>query len=137
MLTALAAQGFAELADSLERNAAGEARTRLARLGDAYVAYGLANGALYDLMFHRDAVHPDDADLQAAKRRAIEPLLRATEADAAGGAQIDAMMSWALVHGLVTLAREGALPVDKSALGPTLRAITARLAEHLNGGARA
>jgi len=86
-------------------------------------------------MFHRDAVHPDDADLQAAKTRALDPLLRATEAEASGGAPIDAMLSWALVHGLVTLAREGALPVDENALLPTLHAITARLAEQLDGGA--
>jgi AcrR family transcriptional regulator len=134
MLTALAAQGFAELAEALERNTAGEDRTRLARLGDAYVAFGLSNGALYDLMFHRDAVHPDDADLQTAKARALEPLLRATEPEGAVGAPVDAMMSWALVHGLVTLAREGALPVEENALLSTLHAITARLAEQLDDG---
>jgi AcrR family transcriptional regulator len=133
MLTALATQGFVELAEVLERDARTPERTRLARLGDAYVTYGLANAALYDLMFHRDAVHPDDPDLQAAKARALEPLLRATAPEAAGGTPVDAMMSWALVHGLVTLVREGALPVGESALVPTLHAITARLAEHLNG----
>ena len=134
MLTALATQGFLELAEVLERDAVGPGSTRLARLGDAYVAYGLANGALYDLMFHRDVVHPDDAELQAAKARAIEPLLRATEPGAGGGAPVDAMMSWALVHGLVTLAREGALPVEQGELVPTLRTITARLAASLDGG---
>lgn len=86
-------------------------------------------------MFHQDAVHPGDADLQAAKSRALDPLLRATEGEASGGAPIDAMMSWALVHGLVTLARKGALPVEEGALLSTLRAITARFAEHLDSGA--
>lgn len=133
MLTALATQGFSELAEALERVAPGPDRSRLAALGDVYIAYGLSNAALYDLMFHREAVHPEDVDLQAAQQRALEPLLRATGPGASGGAPVDAVMSWALVHGLVTLAREGALPVQEDALGPTLHAITARLAQSLGG----
>ncbi len=130
MLTALATTGFLELAESLERDSATGDRRRLARLGDLYVAFGLQHGALYDLMFHRAVLRPDDPHLQAAQQRAIAPLLHST----GEGDSVDAVLSWALVHGLVTLAREGALPVEQELLAPTLKAITARLAEALESG---
>lgn len=131
MLTALAAEGFTELAEALERDGAAAAPQALARLGDSYIDYALTNGALFDLMFQRDVVHTEDPLLLAAQKRALTPLLRATGSAPGDEDSLDALMSWALVHGLVTLARQGALPVEGAAVRRTLQDVTARFAAHL------
>lgn len=111
LLTALATEGFAALAAALDAVAGDpDPRRRLAALGRAYVAFGLAHPALFDLMFRPGELHGDDAGLAAAKAASIAGLRSAVgalvpERDAAGLL----LVSWALVHGLVTLARDGAL----------------------------
>jgi AcrR family transcriptional regulator len=110
LLTAVAAQGFAELAGSLR-----QVPPDLAALGHAYIAFALANPALFDLMFRPSELHPADPDLRRAQQDAIGVL---DAAATVGGAPREdprtapgdlTMISWALAHGLAVLTRDGAL----------------------------
>ncbi|KAA8939040.1 TetR-like C-terminal domain-containing protein, partial [Mycobacterium sp.] len=88
---------------------------QLAALGRAYIDFGLANPALFELMFQANQLNSGDSGLIQAQRRAIGTLYaavsRETPLDATpSGAPILALISWAFVHGLVVLARDGALP---------------------------
>ena len=76
-------------------------------------------------MFHPTELDPSDDDLLAAKTRALGILARATQgasiADGAGPPLV-ALESWAIVHGLVVLARSGSLgdaaaPIPPSGVG--------------------
>lgn len=112
LLTAVAAQGFRELA--VELRGAGS----LAELGRRYIDFGLTNPALFDLMFRPSELHTDNPELHAGQGEAFG-LLAATVAslgypDPAPGAAVDSppavgLMCWALVHGLTVLARDGAI----------------------------
>jgi AcrR family transcriptional regulator len=110
LLTAVAAQGFAELAGSLR-----QVPPTLAAMGHAYITFALANPALFDLMFRPSELHPADPDLRHAQEDAIGVLDAAVAA--AGAPREDSrtapgeltMISWALAHGLAVLTRDGAL----------------------------
>jgi AcrR family transcriptional regulator len=110
LLTAVAAQGFAELARALR-----QVPPALAALGHAYITYALANPALFDLMFRPSELHPADPDLRHAQDDAIGVLDSAVTASRAPGEQSPAgpgeltLISWALAHGLAVLSRDGAL----------------------------
>ena len=119
LLTAVAAEGFDALyvaltaaADELDSTDAPAAR--LAALGRAYVDFGLRHPALFDLMFRPAELHPDDPALVAARRGALGVLSAAvtqvasSELEPSGTPDL-ALLSWALAHGLVVLARDGAL----------------------------
>jgi len=112
MLTAVATDGFHLLARALADASSGSAEDgggRLALIGRAYVDFGLEQPALFDLMFRRAELSPDDADLVAAQGESLG-LLRDAVADVAGERSEDwSLVSWAVVHGLVTLVREGVL----------------------------
>ncbi|GAB2626833.1 TetR family transcriptional regulator [Paractinoplanes abujensis] len=99
LLTAIATDGFTALAASLNRLP----DPTLAALGQGYLAFGLANPALYDLMFRPTELHADDPHLLAAQDASLHRL-RAVADD-----QSLTLISWALVHGLVLLTRDGAL----------------------------
>ena len=114
MLTAIATEGFAALDTALSQITEQDPQRRLAALGAAYIDFGLANPALFDLMFQRDQLHPANPELIAAQKNAIGVLIaavsRVTPLDvSSSGAPLLALVSWALVHGLVVLARDGAL----------------------------
>jgi AcrR family transcriptional regulator len=110
LLTAVAAQGFAELARSLR-----QVPPALAALGHAYITFALANPALFDLMFRPSELHPADPDLRHAQDDAIGVLDSAVTASGAPGEQSRTapgeltLISWALAHGLAVLSRDGAL----------------------------
>ena len=110
LLTAVAAQGFAELAGALRQGP-----PTLAALGHAYITFALANPALFDLMFRPSELHPADPDLRQAETDAIGVLDAAVTAGEASGKDARAasgeltMISWALAHGLAVLVRDGAL----------------------------
>jgi hypothetical protein len=115
MLTAVAVDGFDLLDARLQaaaRDAAADGRSPLAALGLAYVDFGLAEPALADLMFRRSELAADDPRLLDARRRTLGRL-RAAVGEIAGGSGAGAadwsLISWALAHGLVSLAREGVL----------------------------
>jgi AcrR family transcriptional regulator len=110
LLTAVAAQGFAELAGSLR-----QVPPKLAALGHAYITFALANPALFDLMFRPSELHPADPDLRQAEQDAIGVLdaaVAAAQAPREGSSTAPGeltMISWALAHGLAVLTRDGAL----------------------------
>jgi AcrR family transcriptional regulator len=110
LLTAVAAQGFTELAASLR-----QVPPTLAALGRAYITFALANPALFDLMFRPSELHPADPGLRHAQDDAIGVLDAAVTAPGAPGGQSPAapgelaLISWALAHGLAVLSRDGAL----------------------------
>ena len=116
LLTAVATDGFVALTADLAGVQAGPG-TELAALGRAYVRFGLANPALFDLMFRPSELHPDDPALQQAQSEAIGVLRSAVDrlcCDVGtdvrtGSSSAVALVSWAFVQGLVVLTRDGAL----------------------------
>jgi AcrR family transcriptional regulator len=112
MLTAVATEGFGMLARELGAAAAAPAagESTLAALGRAYVDFGLEHAALVDLMFRRSELVADDPGLVAAQAGALAPLRGAVrDVTATADAEGWSLVSWAVAHGLVVLAREGAL----------------------------
>ena len=115
LLTAIATEGFYALARDLSQVHEADARQHLAALGHAYIDFGLSRRALFELMFTPSELHADDPQLMAAQQQAIGALTTAVSRLAG----IDttppsrtpklALISWALAHGLVVLARDGAL----------------------------
>jgi hypothetical protein len=78
---------------------------------------------LFDLMFRPSELHPDDPFLLAAQARALGTLASAVHdisGPPASPAEVTelSLTSWALVHGLVVLVRDGALPTAAGAPGP-------------------
>ncbi len=120
LLSVLAADGHRRLAatlrDTRQEHGEHEAHGPIARLGRAYLDFGLAEPALFELMFRSDELHPDDPVLVAARAESLGVLVDAVHAArGAGGFGADApvdqlaLISWAFVHGLVVLVRDGAL----------------------------
>ena len=114
LLTAVATEGFHALALHLSDVHESDARQQLAALGRAYIDFGLSQPALFELMFTPGELHATDPELIAAQQQAIGGLTTAVGRLAG----IDttppdtpklALISWALVHGLVVLTRDGAL----------------------------
>jgi AcrR family transcriptional regulator len=114
LLTAVATEGFHALASQLSEVHEADARQQLAVLGRAYIDFGLSQPALFELMFAPNELHAGDPELIVAQQQAIGALTTAVshlaEIDATvPGTPKLALISWALVHGLVVLARDGAL----------------------------
>ncbi len=120
LLTAIAEEGFHALARQLSDVHESDARQQLAALGRAYIDFGLSHPALFELMFAPSELHATDPELVAAQQQAIGSLTTAVsrlagiEAAPSGTPQL-ALASWALVHGLVVLARDGALQAAATA----------------------
>ncbi|MET0734241.1 MAG: TetR/AcrR family transcriptional regulator [Microbacterium sp.] len=132
MLTAVATEGFRMLSTSLgdAARAAEGGSARLTALGRAYVDFGLEHPALIDLMFRRSELTPSDPGLMDAQQEALADLRRVLAQITGEDSEGWALISWALVHGLVTLAREGVLapvagrpPADAADLARELAAL--------------
>src|SRR5260370_17296822 len=132
LLTAIATEGFHALAHHLSGVQESDARQQVAALGRAYIDFGLSHRALFELMFTPSELHATDPELIAAQQQAIGALTTAVsrlagiDAKPSGTPKL-ALISWALVHGLVVLARDGALqaatqppPPNPPDLAPTL-----------------
>lgn len=117
LLTAIAVDGFERLTQELHRVDAGgdtDALDRLAALGRAYLDFGIANPAVFELMFRPDQVHGEAPTLVAARSESFGVLASAvgSAVDQDQGARPTeevSLISWALVHGLVVLIHGGAL----------------------------
>ena len=139
LLTAVATQGFDDLAATLGAVEAADPEAQLAALGAACIDFGLAHPALFDLVFRTVELDPDDAALRTAQHAAIG-VLAAAAGRMGSSAQMPpatlTVMAWALVHGLVVLARDGSLrdpgagedPVDILVLAHSVAATSSRLA---------
>lgn len=116
---AVALEGFAELTAAVRRavptgTVPGAAAAALA---DAYVAFAQRHPAVYDAMFSLSAGLPfADPTTPLPLRQAFE-VLRDALAGVAGGVEPElfAEVSWAALHGLVTLTRAGRLPPERTA----------------------
>jgi len=111
LLTAVAAQGYRELAAVMDEPATSGGAADLAELGRRYVAFAEREPALYELMFRPGELRQDDADLASARAASLRALTRRTRPDGAEGPPGEVtLISWALAHGVASLAAQGALP---------------------------
>ena len=113
LLVAVAAEAFRQfnvlLRDEIEKPSK---RSKLSRLAQAALAFGLRRHGVYRLMFasRTMACAPEDSDLHDAARETYALLLEAMEAPAAGlVCERHALQVWAALHGVVMLAEQGLL----------------------------
>ncbi|WP_168582723.1 TetR/AcrR family transcriptional regulator [Gephyromycinifex aptenodytis] len=128
LLTALAVEGFCLLTTAL-RQAAPRGFDEVAV---AYVRFARRHRAHYAVMHRLDLAHATDPDLLAARAEASRQLAEGVQSlpherrrfvtVAEGG-----YAAWALVHGLASLAAEGAIPAGD------LEELTLRAARQLFG----
>ena len=111
LLAALAAGGFRELAEAMQRLAAtSQSPQRLLATGQAYVAFALEKSALFRLMFGPEiADKASYPELRAASAEAFAVLTREVSRGRMSEAQAydRAVAAWSLVHGLATLLIDG------------------------------
>lgn len=111
LLTAVAVEGFGELARAMDHPPTPPGRAGLAELGRRYVAFAAAEPALYDLMFSPGDLMAADEDLLTARAASLRALTGLTgtdgEADPPGGTTL---ISWAFAHGVASLVSGGSLP---------------------------
>lgn len=116
LLSACAASGLDRLADTIDGYLslapAGNTTASLRAVGQAYIDFALANRALFQLMFRRDRLNPQDDTLRTAGKRvgdalrgAIDAVLAERKLPAAERGQ-RILLAWSLVHGYVTLVLE-------------------------------
>ncbi|MEV4655331.1 TetR/AcrR family transcriptional regulator [Micromonospora sp. NPDC049301] len=109
LLTALAAQGFDLLAQTLN-GAGGD----LLAAGVAYVDFAVRHRAHFEVMFRPELYRADDAELVAARERsgaALRSGVGGLRSDDPGAdPERDALAAWSIVHGFATLWLAGALP---------------------------
>jgi AcrR family transcriptional regulator len=131
LLAAIAAAGFAELADAMARAAAGAGRDvgeRSLRQGIAYVNFAVAHPGLFRVMFGPEVSvckgHPGVPE--AGARAFLELLQTVRVAQAAGWMRAGnpedlATSAWALIHGLAGLVVDGWIPDDPQIIERTIR----------------
>jgi AcrR family transcriptional regulator len=115
LLTALAAEGFDLLADTL--TTALQQTGSLLEMGVAYVHFATTHPAHFEVMFSTDLYHPDDGDLVASRDRATralsEGVARTPSAGSTGReARLASLAAWSIVHGFATLWLGHAFPSD-------------------------
>lgn len=114
VLTALAAEGFEQLADALD--AAQRDTGDFLEVGVAYVRFAVEYRAHFEVMFRPELFHPDDPAVSSARARANTALvdgIRSVRAPKTGPDDQHAeLAAWSLVHGFATLWLTGALPDD-------------------------
>ena len=112
LLTAVAAQGYQLLADTL--TAARQRSADFLEVGVAYVRFAVDHRAHFEVMFRPDLYRPDDPDVATARQRAADALYGGVRSVAATGRGPDiplaGVAAWALVHGFATLWLNHALP---------------------------
>lgn len=140
LLTAIAAQGFADLADALETadaSAGPDRELRIKAQGKAYVAFALDRPARFHLMWRKALLDNDDPQLSEAGRRAWEVLDHATRGpDAPHSGPLDPALApstaaWSIVHGFACLAIDGAFGPEPDAAGRAAQIILPLVLDHL------
>lgn len=131
LLTAIAVEGHALLADALVAASAG-ARPGLLDVGASYVRFALDHPAHFEVMFRPDLYHADSADLIAARTRAAAALEAAVASAPAArdrGGRAMGLAAWSLAHGFATLWASGSMSRLAGAKNPVgLFRTVARLA---------
>jgi AcrR family transcriptional regulator len=112
LLTAVAAQGYQLLADTL--TAARQRSADFLEVGVAYVRFAVDHRAHFEVMFRPDLYRPDDPEVATARQRAADALYGGVRSVAATGRGPDiplaGVAAWSLVHGFATLWLNHALP---------------------------
>ena len=116
VLTALAAEGYALLADQLR--AVRENGGGFADVGVAYVGFAIAHPSHFEVMFSPKLLDQSDTALSAARELTFAELRGGVQALEGEGRVADppaaVLAAWSIVHGIATLALSGNL--DASAL---------------------
>lgn len=117
LVTALAEQGFASFADTLEKawnNGAGGPLEALNRIGTAYVDFARRQPAFYTAMFESGIDHGSDPDLSRESNRAFGVLRDAAAAmhatlpeDRRAPPLMIALHIWTMAHGISSLFLRG------------------------------
>ncbi|MFS8096800.1 TetR/AcrR family transcriptional regulator [Lentzea alba] len=134
LLTALATEGFALLADTL--TATIDRTDSFAEMGVAYVRFAVEHKAHFEVMFRPDLHHPDDPALTEARERAGAALSAGVEnvgEERTGPQRVAGVAAWSLVHGLATLSNTGNIdPALGSDLGALAQQVTVLLFKDLD-----
>jgi AcrR family transcriptional regulator len=134
LLTAVATGAFDAFTAALVAGAdAGgmDRQDRLRSMGIAYIRFALADPARFDLMWRSALLDLQAADLQRSRAAAFAVLADAIPTRAApsgsdpGTRDAALVAAWALVHGFVRLALDGAIDADAPGL---IEDVVARLA---------
>lgn len=132
LLQALAVEGLKRLGEAQRRAcvAAGGGIPSFAASGRAYVAFALANPALFRVIFSR--AESVSTGGPSEKKDEASQLLMEFATSMAGHAEPDearmiAMQSWALVHGLAVLILDARLPNDDAFIGKVIDKAAAQI----------
>jgi AcrR family transcriptional regulator len=113
LLAAVTAEAFRQFSATLrESMTTPSKRSKLSRLAQATLAFGLRRNGIYRLMFASRiiACAPKDSELHGATIEAFNLVLEALEAPAVGLLrERHALKIWAALHGVVMLAEQGLL----------------------------
>ena len=113
LLAAVTAEAFRQLSAILrDAMAKPSSQSKLSRLAQATLDFGLRRNGIYRLMFASRvmACAPKGSELHAAAMETFELLLEALEAPAVGMLrERSALKIWAALHGVVMLAEQGLL----------------------------
>ena len=123
LLAAVRVRAYDQFSEALEAaaKAPGDSRAKSSAIGEAYVAFALANREAYRLIFDMgpvDTVHyPDLARAAARAHDTMTAHVRAMidEGVLQGDPELIGRMFWAATHGVVQLELTGALPPGPSA----------------------
>jgi AcrR family transcriptional regulator len=132
LLSALAAEGFRLLGRDSEE--AFERTGSFLEVGVAYVRFALDHPAHFEVMFRPDLHHVDDPELTAARAFSASQLFPPAALLAGedpSTSRTAGLAAWALVHGLASLALNGALPAG---LDDDPERLTRSVASYLFGG---
>ena len=113
LLAAVTAEAFRQFSATLRESIGKPSkRSKLSRLAQATLAFGLRRNGIYRLMFASRimACTPKDDELHDAARETFDLVLEALEAPAVGLLrERHALQIWASLHGVVMLAEQGLL----------------------------
>lgn len=113
LLTAVTAEAFRQFSAMLRQEIAKPSkRSKLLRLAQATLAFGLRRNGIYRLMFASRVIAsaPKDSELHDAATETFRLLVEALEAPAVGSLrERSALKIWAALHGVVMLAEQGLL----------------------------
>jgi AcrR family transcriptional regulator len=137
LLTALAVEGFRHLWARFEAVAKSDLPgpiDRLAAIGRAYLDFSLAEPLMFDVMFGTEPLREDDPELAEQRKSAFGILNYLVSGNAPGlvpdqrPVPVESLLAWSLIHGLVTLTRDGSL---QRVTGGETPAATAEVAREL------
>jgi AcrR family transcriptional regulator len=140
LLTAIATQGFTDLAEALEAadDSAGPSReSRIRAQGKAYVAFALARPARFDLMWRKALLDNGNNELTQQGDRAFEALdhvVRPLGGPTSGQrdpALAPSIAAWSLVHGFARLAIDGVFGADADAAEAAAQSLLPLVLEYL------